>query len=109
MFWLLAGHALCDFALQTAWMATNKSPWSRNPAWLHVMTAHSGLHGAAVAAVTGSIALGVAEVVSHFAADTAKCRGLWGIHADQAIHVACKVVWAAIAASSLLPTASSPL
>lgn len=104
LFWLIAGHALCDFALQTTWMSESKNPWGGSPAWLHAMLSHCVLHGAAVAAVTGSVSLGAAEIAAHFAADSAKCRKLWGIHVDQALHIFCKVAWAAAVSLGIINT-----
>jgi len=97
LFWLLVGHAACDFAFQTDWMARSKDPWhgGSSERWPHALFAHCMLQGGAVAMVTGSVALAAAEVVIHFAVDMVKCRGLVGMHADQALHVACKLAWAA--------------
>ena len=51
------------------------------------------VHGGAVYLLTGSALLGLAEVVLHSAIDCAKCERLIGFHQDQALHVACKVVY----------------
>lgn len=41
--------------------------------------------------------LGVAEFAAHAITDDTKCRGRLTFNQDQAIHVACKVAWVAIA------------
>lgn len=101
---LLAGHALADYPLQGAFLAEAKD---RHTAlgrtwWPHAMTAHALIHGGFVTALTGSAALGLAEVVAHWLIDWAKCEGRIGVHADQAIHVACKVAWFVVATSGVL-------
>lgn len=98
LFWLIVGHAACDFAFQTDWMAKSKDPWHGESSgrWPHALFAHCILQGGAVAMITGSITLAIAEVVIHLVVDIAKCRGLVNLHCDQAIHIACKVSWAAL-------------
>jgi hypothetical protein len=99
---LLAGHALCDYPLQGDFLAQGKNRHTKLGAmeggtmWLHLLTAHALIHGGMVALVTGRADLGVAEAAIHWATDWAKCEGRIGYHTDQAIHVACKLVWAAI-------------
>ena len=56
LFFLLAGHALMDFALQGEAMATCKCRHANHPLqqsvpWYYWMTAHALLHGAAVGLV----------------------------------------------------------
>lgn len=104
LFWMLVGHALGDFALQTEWMVHGKSPGARplrdlagrdELVWAHVLTAHCLIHGGAVALATGSVALGLAETVAHWIIDFGKCRRWYGFHVDQFLHLGCKLVWAA--------------
>jgi len=102
IFWLFVGHSLGDFALQTDWMARFKSRHAVLPSsaskrpdliWMHVLAAHSGIHGGLVAIVTGNWLLGLAEFVIHFAIDYFKCEGKFGFHTDQFLHLSCKVLW----------------
>jgi hypothetical protein len=51
------------------------------------------MHGGTVILVTGSAALGLLETSVHRVTDVAKCCRKIDVHTDQAIHVACKVVW----------------
>ena len=102
-FWLLAGHALADFTLQTDVMAKYKNrhnipenipPGQKlTPCWGYWLSAHALEHGACVALVTGSILLGLAETVSHWLIDFVKCESWIGVHADQILHVLCKCLW----------------
>jgi hypothetical protein len=101
LFWLVIGHFVMDFALQGNTIANQKSPLpgARDEAlakavpWPYWMTAHALMHGGTVTLVTGSLLLGVFETGVHWVTDLAKCHRKIDIHTDQAIHVACKVVW----------------
>lgn len=98
LFLMLAGHALCDFPLQGAEMASAKRPGGHKTiAWPAALGCHALIHGGAVALITGLWWLGAAETIAHAAIDGAKCRGAFGMKADQVLHVLCKAAWAAIA------------
>lgn len=104
LFWLVVGHALADFALQSDALARNKNrhierPSRSMPPWPYWLVAHALIHGGAVAWVTGSIFLGLVEVLLHALIDFAKCEGYSGPHEDQAAHVICKIGYAAFVAS----------
>src|SRR5438552_236937 len=96
LFLLAAGHAVADFPLQGAEMARAKRPGG-DPriAWPMALGCHALVHGGAVALVTGLWWLGAAESASHAAIDGLKCRGWFGMKTDQALHLGCKLVWAA--------------
>lgn len=105
LFKLLCGHAVADFMLQHPWVAQNKNrhatPAGYDPAihgpkqlvWPHVLTAHALTHGGLVMLATGSALLGMAETIAHWLIDFGKCEKWYGIHVDQAAHVACKCLW----------------
>lgn len=102
LFWLLVGHAVMDFWAQSDSVAKMKNrhykptpPPGATPQtiWPYALTAHALMHGSAVAYLTGSVELGIAETVAHWLTDFGKCENWYGIHVDQAIHVACKVAW----------------
>lgn len=106
LFYLLAGHALMDYALQGDAMAVCKCKGAKHPAadavpWYYWLTAHTLLHGATVAVVVRwygygeqvAIGLGLTETVIHWVIDYGKCSGWFGIHLDQFFHVLCKVAW----------------
>lgn len=98
LFLLVAAHAVCDFPLQGAEMATAKRPGgSATIPWPMALGCHSLIHGGAAALVTGLWWLGAAETAAHALIDHAKARGLYGMRTDQALHLGCKAVWAAIA------------
>lgn len=100
MFWLLVSHALFDMALQNDFIAQakNRNTTSGRLYWPWVLSAHGLLHGAGVAFVTGSVPLGVCEYAAHILIDFCKCEKWIGFHVDQALHVACKVLWIALIA-----------
>ena len=96
---LLCAHALCDYPLQGDFLAKAKNRFAPIPGvpWYQAMAAHAAIHAGAVGIITGMWWLGVAEFVWHFAIDDAKCKGHLSFNWDQGLHVACKVMWAALA------------
>lgn len=94
---LIIGHYVSDFALQSDFMAKFKNPFIENPlgkyAWIHIMTAHCAVQAGAVLLITGRWELAVGEFIVHFATDYLKCAGKIGLGFDQTIHIACKVAW----------------
>lgn len=96
---LLAGHALCDYPLQGDFLAKAKNRANPIPGvpWYQALGAHALIHGGMVALVTKSPLMGVAETVIHAVTDDLKCKGKLSFNQDQAIHVACKVLWTALA------------
>lgn len=96
LFWLLCAHALCDYPLQGNFLALGKDHRYPLPGipWQHCLFAHALIHAGAVALVTGSIALGLAELAAHAAIDYGKSAGIYGFHMDQVLHVAAKLAWA---------------
>ena len=101
---LIFGHALADYPVQATWIATTKDHRNPHPSgypWYQSLTAHAVIHGGFVGVITGSFALGLAEFVVHWIIDYLKSDGRFGVNVDQALHVACKVAWAAFAAWGL--------
>jgi hypothetical protein len=139
LFWLLVGHALADYPLQGEFLA--KAKHHRNPIggvpFYHALLAHAFIHAGAVVLVTGTLWLGLAELLAHVFIDYAKCAGCFrygaptareyigpaatsdsfasvlelqsredgadrrAFNIDQALHVLCKIVWAALAVTVL--------
>ena len=108
-FYLLAGHAVADYALQGDAMAACKCRGATHPAadsvpWYFWLTAHALIHGGTVAVlarfldVEPNLALwvGVAETVIHWFIDYGKCAKLYGAHLDQTLHVLCKAAWVGV-------------
>lgn len=105
-FALLVGHALVDYPLQAGPMATEKcrhstSALQKAVPWYYWLTAHALCHGGAVFLITQSLFLGVLETVVHWFIDFAKCEKWINVHVDQALHVACKIVWCILIANGV--------
>jgi hypothetical protein len=101
LFLLLAAHATFDYALQGEAVAINKNPnantaLQKHVPWYYWLGSHAFQHGGAVALITGSAWLGIAETVAHFAIDYGKCLQKYTIHGDQLLHLVCKIVWLVI-------------
>lgn len=96
LFYLLCSHFVCDYPLQSDFIAVGKNP-AKSPLngvhWFWIMCGHAFTHGAGVSVVTGSVALGIAETVAHFFIDLAKCKGMTTCNEDQLLHILCKAVW----------------
>lgn len=123
LFFLFAAHALMDYPLQGEATANCKCPKSTSPLqkqvpWYYWLTSHAILHGAAVGVVVhwfgygmeAAVWFAVAEAVIHWFIDLGKCENLYGLLADQLLHLACKVAWWVLltktAAASLLTSVS---
>lgn len=104
LFLLICAHSLCDFPLQADFLARAKNHRAPVAAangqpfpWWIALGAHATIHGGAVTLVTGSLALGVAETAAHAVIDYATSAGKTGGYVgDQALHLACKVLWWAL-------------
>lgn len=89
---LLSAHWLCDYPLQGPFLSEAKV---KGPLRFYHLVAHAGIHGGAVALVTGSLTLGLVEWALHTVIDEAKVRGATSFAVDQALHIACKAGYAA--------------
>src|SRR5215469_2535773 len=105
--WLVAGHVFGDFPLEGDTMAEGKNrhhdPALHGVNWWYWLGSHAIVHGGIVGFITGSTVLGIAEAVAHFVIDYGKCEEWYDIHMDQALHVACKFLWAVILVYALTP------
>lgn len=87
---LLAAHWLCDYPLQGDFLAKAKQA---GPLRVYHLVAHAGIHGGAVALVTGSLWLGLLEWALHTVIDELKVRGKTSFAVDQALHIGCKLAY----------------
>jgi hypothetical protein len=92
---LFGAHFYFDYAGQGDFMAKAKNCSAPLPGvpWTDVLFAHSCIHGAAAALITGLWPVFFAEALVHYVTDWQKCRGRLTFTQDQGIHVLCKVGW----------------
>jgi hypothetical protein len=113
LFLLLGGHAVCDFAFQSEWVATNKNRHVRDRfskeqnekyevIWPWLLSAHAMHHALAVFLITQKLWIGIAEFVLHWLTDFGKCEKWYGFHVDQFIHIATKILWAVLIYKNLV-------
>ena len=115
LFFLLAGHALMDYSLQTDPMAVCKCRHANNPLqqsvpWYYWLTAHALIHGGMVGVLFQwrygdwnlAVAFALAETVVHWFIDLGKCEKFYSIHIDQTLHVLCKVLWWGLVAGEVV-------
>jgi hypothetical protein len=104
LFLLLASHAIADYPLGGRFLAEGKNRHTTlgRECWPHALAAHAVIHGGFIVVVTGSAALGVAETVAHGITDRMRCEGHISLNTDQAIHIACKIVWLSLAIAARL-------
>lgn len=94
---LLFGHMLADYPLQGDFLVKAKRGVIEGCPWWVGLLAHCWIHAGFVLLFTHSLWLMLAELVAHFIIDKLKCAGRTNMIEDQALHVGCKLVWAAIA------------
>lgn len=98
--WMLIGHALADYPLQGDWLSKAKNQTLNlvpgEAIWPGALICHAMIHAGAVKLATGSWLLASAELIAHAAIDHTKCAGRLSYNQDQALHVACKVLWAVL-------------
>jgi len=91
-------HALADYPLQGDFLSRAKNHTAPIPGapWYQALAAHSVIHAGFVFLITGSAPLAALELAIHALTDHAKCAGLISYDQDQAIHIGCKIAWAAL-------------
>lgn len=103
---LLALHFLCDFPLQGDFLARGKNHRMAlvGVPWQICLFAHAFIQAAGVALVL-PLPIAAAEFGAHFLIDWLKSEGALGdghrgFWTDQLLHVALRVLWAAVAVHS---------
>lgn len=94
-----AAHFLADFPLQGDFLAQAKNRHTKAGEifWSYALPGHALIHGAFVMVITGSVWLCIAETIAHGVTDWLKCEEKISARTDQAVHLACKVAWWAVA------------
>lgn len=92
-FALAIGHAVADFPLQSEYLAKQKNRHLADgrDEWIVALSAHVAIHAGAVWLLTGSVLLASAELVLHALIDLGKSERKFGLLADQALHLICKL------------------
>lgn len=108
LIYMLAAHAICDYALQGDWLSKAKNPKldlvAGEVIWPLALGSHAIIQAVAVHIVTGSWLLAGCEFVAHYLIDYSKCSGRFGYNVDQYLHIGCKVAYfAALLALGPLP------
>lgn len=100
LFMLLIGHAFCDYAFQSDFIAQAKNHTTTlgKMFWKWVLPAHGLIHAAPVYILTQSIYLGLFEFVAHCVIDYLKCAGKLTMNQDQLLHIGCKVLYVVLLA-----------
>jgi hypothetical protein len=92
---LFIGHFVCDYPLQGDFLSRAKNrynPIPNVPAW-QALLAHSWIQAGSVLLITHSPALAFFEAIAHSLIDDTKCAGKISYNVDQALHIACKILW----------------
>jgi hypothetical protein len=102
-FALLIGHAFADYPLQGQFLSVGKvrgdalekltgTKWPQG-VWLYLLSMHSLVHAGAVWMITADVRFGLAEFFLHWIIDFAKAEDMTNFYVDQALHIACKIVF----------------
>ena len=97
LFWLLVGHALCDYPWQGDFLAQAKNHTHAigMHCWKLALPSHAMIHAGAVTLITGSYSLGMLEFVAHGVIDFLKSDNRLTFTQDQLLHVLCKWMYVA--------------
>lgn len=101
LIFLIFGHFVADYALQTEYMALGKNKWNPLPGtpWIWPMLAHCSIHGFVTGAifmalgVSGALYIAIIECILHFIIDCIKCKKVIGYDTDQILHIICKILY----------------
>lgn len=104
LWWLVVGHAVADFVVQSDTIALSKNrnlPNKTGVPWQFWLSAHALVHGGAVTLILVSPILGACEAVAHWAIDFGKCENWYDMATDQLFHLARKILWLLVSMSLL--------
>lgn len=102
---MIMGHALGDYPLQGSFLASCKNRHADSSAffegsqiprgiWIHALTAHSLIQAGIVWVISGSALIGILELILHWITDFIRCEEWISYTQDQAVHAACKILYA---------------
>lgn len=89
LFLLLISHAVCDYALQSDFIAQAKNRHTAigKQMWQFVLPAHGLIHAGGVYVVTNSIGASVFQLITHVIIDYMKCDDRISFNVDQLMHI----------------------
>ena len=108
LFAFIIGHALADYPLQGKFLAIRKNRHIKSvdytgdtpsSLWVYCLSAHSLVHSGVIWLIMEGFHLPNAplfafiEFVLHWIIDFAKCERWTNFHADQALHMVCKITY----------------
>lgn len=106
LFFLIVAHALADYPLQGDFLAQAKNRHTELGqligAWPLCLIMHGLIHAGAVMLILHSLPLALLELVLHCLIDLAKNEKKISFITDQALHLACKVLYVAIVFSGVM-------
>lgn len=113
LFAFCIGHALGDFPLQGDFLARGKNRHLPSPiladgdrshkrVWLYCLTYHAIIHAGLVWIITGSVVIGVIELIVHWIIDAMKSENTFGFETDQWLHIGTKVIYVALIWAGIL-------
>ena len=102
---MVMGHALGDYPLQGAFLASCKNRNSDSSVffggsdvprgmWIHALTAHSLIQAGILWLISGSVVIATIELTVHWITDFIRCEEWISYTVDQAVHVGCKAIFA---------------
>ncbi|OQY29157.1 MAG: hypothetical protein B6244_04790 [Candidatus Cloacimonetes bacterium 4572_55] len=103
LFKLIIGHFVSDYTLQSGDMARGKSRHYQpsfaksaklpSTMWVYWLTSHAMTNAGIVWLITDNMLVAFLELVLHWIIDFLKTEGRTNLHADQMLHLICKILY----------------
>ena len=89
-------HALADYPLQGDYLSKAKAGLIPGANRHYALFMHSSIHAGLVFLISHSYIITAGELLIHYVTDELKVKHKISYALDQAIHLTCKVIWAAL-------------